>query len=1509
MSYKFKYIFIGGLHNSGASFLEKLLTQHPQISALYQDNYGQTHKNKKYWQDIKVGIDITETEGQLVQNVYLPDEFFGGVGFWAFNPHAHLTASSSLVTEENRLQLLKQWGQYWSGSKPIKLERSASNILRSRFINAMLPQSYQIFILRHPIANAYATDKILDDTEIEIENLIRHWIYAHQVWQNDCQYISNYKIIYWEELLQNPQIILNEICQDLELDSHSIDFQYYNLPINKQEWENWELENEEIKKAILKWENLIRRFNYSLYSKEPLNLKSHSVKVTLAHNNESLNLIPSFIKKQNYICSQLNKGKIPKNLLFISFGTRGDIQPCIALGLGFQKSGYNVWICSTEEHRTLVESNHLSFVSLGVDHTSIVWEMNQVEEPELSGDSIYKFYQDIEKIINTLINCCQINSIDCLMIGIGFLLYNFVSDYLKIPYIQLKWWPFSIKQNTQCSPFEGYIKYYANVCYVHSNWKCYQIIQEVYNKLSIPLKATDNLSFNQQKQTLVLNGYTPLFPTQELPGLKSHTTGFWLLKPSKSLFIPEELENYLNAGSPPICLNFGSMDVYSQKTWIEPLLNAIRATGRRCISIGKYVPKTVKERTYWVDYVPHTLLFSKCCYVIHHGGSGTTAQCLLSGVPSVVIPVILWADQGMWGKWIDQEKAGIYLGSLKNYSANELNQKFTNILNEIESPIYRQNAERLGMQLEKEDGVNQAINIFENYFKDLSSIQYLSIEMMKKIENLQCSHRRKLELSIFVLLYESETLPKQTLQNRQQMVNEILETTKKYCIYQEEWPAKNKKLDVQKHDLPHISSKAEFWSFYIHLVSQKNNKKFVITTTLFQILVRNIQLHHIHCSFLDVPNQQYHTFSKGDSQGLKVIAEYLQPRYKSDYMQRALQEILKKGEYPLPDQKCKSIPQINQELMDYSIDEINIYKDELNNYHVDGKFENYSFNLQLQPIKEPIFNGKYGVIHNLQMFYYSLPRLQATGTVQIGQEVYSVEGLGWYDRKFGGVQENSRFKEHKYQWVWIAIQLENNAEIVYNPNLIDFQNSQDNSELNILFVSPEGETKYYQGNLRTTEFWTSSQTFIEYGISWVLSIESLKIKLYLKAEIPNQEIISIIAQPAYWKGSVQIEGTYENHHIKGIGFVEQVGFGCQYSNYKNYLRAVSKKALNAVDRCYPLNPSFEDIRRLIADEGFELFLEGVSQKSFIENLIQPVRTMTDRGGKAWRSLGLLLCIAAVGGDPHKFEDFLAFPELIHTGSLIVDDVEDNSSMRRGGETCHSIYGIPTAINAGTAAYFAPETLLKRSSISDKTLLEIYQLYFLFLRGGHVGQGLDIQGLQALVTECLATGYFQKVWHSMLAIHRLKSGLPASIAARIGVLLGEGTSKQKEILGEYFLAIGVAFQIMDDVINLRGFCSGLKTKGEDLIEGKITAPVIQGFLTLNPQKILKLWQGLEKGASAEDLPMLIELLEECGAMDNCINYAKNLVENAWLKVDQIIPESYAKLQLRMFGWFVVEIRDY
>jgi len=324
-------------------------------------------------------------------------------------------------------------------------------------------------------------------------------------------------------------------------------------------------------------------------------------------------------------------------------------------------------------------------------------------------------------------------------------------------------------------------------------------------------------------------------------------------------------------------------------------------------------------------------------------------------------------------------------------------------------------------------------------------------------------------------------------------------------------------------------------------------------------------------------------------------------------------------------------------------------------------------------------------------------------------------------------------------------------------------------------------------------------------------------------------------------------------------------------------------------------------------------MAGLPTDAFVEGLIRPVRAITDRQGKGWRSMGLLLASAVVGGSPAGLERFTSFPEFLHTGSLIIDDIQDNSLLRRGGPCAHLEFGVATAINAGTAAYFLGEGITRDHPLTAAQRLRVYELYFTCLRGSHVGQALDLHGLAHMVPSCLESGDLAPVWEALLCCHRLKSGLPASVCARTGAVLGGATPAQEAALGDYFLALGLAFQLLDDVINLQGFGKSLKTKAEDLIEGKVTAPVIRALMALgaagDAERQRWLWGQFGVSDGEREVGAMVDLIEATGAFETCIGEAHSMVDAAWLKVDAAVPDSFAKVCLRAFGWFVCKVRDY
>ena len=127
-----------------------------------------------------------------------------------------------------------------------------------------------------------------------------------------------------------------------------------------------------------------------------------------------------------------------------------------------------------------------------------------------------------------------------------------------------------------------------------------------------------------------------------------------------------------------------------------------------------------------------------------------------------------------------------------------------------------------------------------------------------------------------------------------------------------------------------------------------------------------------------------------------------------------------------------------------------------------------------------------------------------------------------------------------------------------------------------------------------------------------------------------------------------------------------------------------------------------------------------------------------------------------------------------------------------------------------------------------------------------------------------------------------------------------------ISDERLEALGLAFQIVDDILNLRGFRGELKSRGEDIAHGKVTLPVAKALSRLSLERRRALWSLLQRKTTDQgEIDAAIDELEACGALAACEDDARRLVEDAWSRLEPLVEDSLPKLMLRSFGWYVLE----
>lgn len=301
---------------------------------------------------------------------------------------------------------------------------------------------------------------------------------------------------------------------------------------------------------------------------------------------------------------------------------------------------------------------------------------------------------------------------------------------------------------------------------------------------------------------------------------------------------------------------------------------------------------------------------------------------------------------------------------------------------------------------------------------------------------------------------------------------------------------------------------------------------------------------------------------------------------------------------------------------------------------------------------------------------------------------------------------------------------------------------------------------------------------------------------------------------------------------------------------------------------------------------------------------EPVWDLLDRGGKRWRPTLFLLVVEALGGDPKKVFDFVAIPEVVHNGTLMIDDIEDRSEERRGKPCTYKIFGLDVAVNAGNAMYYLPIlSLMKHNKdFPSEKLLKVYEVYTQEMINLSMGQGMDIAWHNGL---CSADEVSEKQYLQMCAY---KTGTLARMSAKIAAVLSGASDAQIEAIGKLAETIGIAFQIQDDILNLVGeeFAARKGGAGEDITEGKRTLMVIHTHKKASPQDRTRLIEILNMHTLDQSLRNeAIEIIKKSGAIEYAKEFARGMVKESWAEVDALFPASEAKEKIKAFADYLVE----
>ena len=408
----------------------------------------------------------------------------------------------------------------------------------------------------------------------------------------------------------------------------------------------------------------------------------------------------------------------------LTYGSRGDVQPFVALALGLQKAGHQVELAAPHRFEAFINACGISCVPLAGDPEIISQRLNDAGRNPLRmvramSDYIFSI---ADQVAHQAFAACD--KADLVVHSFLFTTGGHsLARKLDIPDISVQTFP--VFAPTRAFPSVALPDLPPGLLSYFSHWLTAQIFWHGGNigfrRLKKAAPDVFDLDLYWPFTTDETRIITPLVlacsPTviprpDDWSAAHIQIPGYFFLDTPSTYQPPATLADFLAGGEPPVCVTFGSMIHRDAERIYRAVLGAIDHTSNRAVILtgwGGLQESHLPENIFVAESVPHDWLFSRCKAVIHHGGAGTTAAGLRAGIPNIVVSFA--ADQPFWGKRVHAIGAGpgpIPVGKL---TADRLSTALVS----ADGVAIRTGAQAAGRKIRAENGVEQAVNFIEEY--------------------------------------------------------------------------------------------------------------------------------------------------------------------------------------------------------------------------------------------------------------------------------------------------------------------------------------------------------------------------------------------------------------------------------------------------------------------------------------------------------------------------------------------------------------------------------------------------------------------------------------------------------------------------------------------------------------------------------------------------------------------------------------------------------------------------
>lgn len=416
------------------------------------------------------------------------------------------------------------------------------------------------------------------------------------------------------------------------------------------------------------------------------------------------------------------------NITITSHGTRGDVQPYLALAVGLQQAGHRVTLATSYNYTDWIEAygvqshptrfNMQEFMKQP-EVQAVLQSRNFVKQlrvfrqmmgqgPEAMGD-VWDAIQTADFVIQSptssgALEAAQIRGVPAALA-------------YPVPFAPTDEFPAVFLGPARFSLGRGYNRLTHR--FMHRMlWK--SMTGPMTNSLRKKLGLPSIGSFAEQAADARKLGIPSLYGYSEYVLARpsdwdehQHITGYWFLDAPAEWQPPADLIHFLESGPPPVYLGYGSISQGDAEENTRLILHALELSGQRAVILtgwGGLTRLSAPPHIFFVDDVPHDWLFPRMAALVHHGGAGTTGAGLRAGVPNIITPIA--ADQYAWAERVVQLGVGPRAPSIKRLTATKLAQAIHTAVNDS---ALRARAAALGEKIREENGITRAVEVIERH--------------------------------------------------------------------------------------------------------------------------------------------------------------------------------------------------------------------------------------------------------------------------------------------------------------------------------------------------------------------------------------------------------------------------------------------------------------------------------------------------------------------------------------------------------------------------------------------------------------------------------------------------------------------------------------------------------------------------------------------------------------------------------------------------------------------------